>query len=211
MTAHEPSFLTRTAGEIMTRDLARIPETMTMREAAQALSEAQVSGAPVVDDQGRCVGVISASDFVRLAGAGDKPTTSLPTTCGFQIRAVDRNGARVPHCRLPFGACAFQRKEDGRREEDAVLCAEPHCVPTDWQVVRVEHLPGDAVARHMNTDLVATGTGAKVQELARHMLDAHIHRILVLDDARRPVGIVSSTDILAALAYGTRPVVAVGG
>jgi CBS-domain-containing membrane protein len=34
------------------------------------------------------------------------------------------------------------------------------------------------------------------------MLDAHIHRILVVDHDGKPVGIVSSTDILAALARG---------
>ena len=33
------------------------------------------------------------------------------------------------------------------------------------------------------------------------MIDAHIHRVIVVDEDRIPVGVVSSTDILAALAY----------
>jgi CBS domain-containing protein len=33
------------------------------------------------------------------------------------------------------------------------------------------------------------------------MLDADIHRVIVADDQRRPVGVVSSTDLVAALAY----------
>ena len=33
------------------------------------------------------------------------------------------------------------------------------------------------------------------------MLDAHIHHLIVVDERRRPVGIVTSTDILAAVAY----------
>jgi CBS domain-containing protein len=33
------------------------------------------------------------------------------------------------------------------------------------------------------------------------MLDAHMHRIIVVDEQRSPIGIVSSTDILAAIAY----------
>jgi CBS-domain-containing membrane protein len=33
------------------------------------------------------------------------------------------------------------------------------------------------------------------------MIDAHIHRIIVVDKKRRPLGIVSSTDLLATMAY----------
>jgi CBS-domain-containing membrane protein len=33
------------------------------------------------------------------------------------------------------------------------------------------------------------------------MIDAHIHRIIVVDKKQRPIGIVSSTDLLAAMAY----------
>ncbi len=36
-----------------------------------------------------------------------------------------------------------------------------------------------------------------VQEKAA---DAGIHRVIVVDDQRRPIGIVSSSDVLAALA-----------
>jgi predicted transcriptional regulator len=33
------------------------------------------------------------------------------------------------------------------------------------------------------------------------MLDAHIHRLIVVDSADHPIGVVSTTDILAAIAY----------
>jgi CBS domain-containing protein len=39
-----------------------------------------------------------------------------------------------------------------------------------------------------------------VRELARMMIDGHIHRIIVVDEQCRPVGMVSSTDILAVMA-----------
>jgi predicted transcriptional regulator len=38
-----------------------------------------------------------------------------------------------------------------------------------------------------------------MSDLARMMLDAHIHRVIVVDEQNRPVGVVSSTDILAAV------------
>jgi predicted transcriptional regulator len=33
------------------------------------------------------------------------------------------------------------------------------------------------------------------------MIDAHIHRIIVVDENQKPLGVVSSTDLLAAMAY----------
>jgi CBS domain-containing protein len=33
------------------------------------------------------------------------------------------------------------------------------------------------------------------------MIDAHIHRIVVVDEGQRPIGVVTGTDILAAVAY----------
>jgi CBS-domain-containing membrane protein len=33
------------------------------------------------------------------------------------------------------------------------------------------------------------------------MIDGHIHRIIVVDEERRPIGVVASTDLLAAVAY----------
>jgi CBS-domain-containing membrane protein len=32
------------------------------------------------------------------------------------------------------------------------------------------------------------------------MCDAHIHRVVIVDERRRPVGVVSSMDVLAAVA-----------
>jgi CBS-domain-containing membrane protein len=37
------------------------------------------------------------------------------------------------------------------------------------------------------------------------MLDAHIHRVVVVDDFGRPVGIISGTDLLAAIARLEEP------
>jgi CBS domain-containing protein len=64
-----------------------------------------------------------------------------------------------------------------------------------------DDLPGDAVGRYMTTDIVTIGPQTPLPRLARMMLDAHIHRVIVVDDAQRPIGVVSSTDLVAALAY----------
>jgi CBS domain-containing protein len=52
----------------------------------------------------------------------------------------------------------------------------------------------------MTPDPVTAGPLTGIKDLARMMLDAHIHRIIVVDPNHRPIGVVSSTDILAAVA-----------
>jgi CBS domain-containing membrane protein len=69
-----------------------------------------------------------------------------------------------------------------------------------WQVVDPDALPVDKVSTYMTADPVTATSAINIGTLARQMLDAHIHRIVVVDEKERPVGIVSSTDILAALA-----------
>ena len=61
-------------------------------------------------------------------------------------------------------------------------------------------MPEEGVSRYMTRDVVATGPDTRVGELARWMCDAHIHRIVIVDDRRRPIGVVSSMDVLAAIA-----------
>lgn len=142
VTATKP-FAALTAADLMSREVITIPQETPMREAAEMLLRAQVSGAPVVDAKGRCLGILSAADFVHRAG----------------------------------------------RTETAIS---------------TQRAPGDPVRRHMTTDLVTADPETSIGDLARRMIDGHIHRLIVVDEAGRPVGIVSGTDILAAVAYGER-------
>ena len=56
----------------------------------------------------------------------------------------------------------------------------------------------------MTTDIVSVEPQTPLAEVARRMVDAHIHRVFVLDQGR-PVGVITSTDILAALAWECVP------
>jgi CBS-domain-containing membrane protein len=154
MLATAKPLATLTAADLMSRDLLVIPRHLSLRAAAQLLSQAHVSGAPVIDAGGRCVGMLSATDFLH--------------------RAKDDAG--------PI-----------RSRSEACVCS-------DWQTVDLDLLPPDAVAGYMTRDLVTAPTTAGIRDLARMMLDAHIHRIVIVDRCDRPVGIVSSTDVLAAVA-----------
>jgi CBS domain-containing protein len=76
-------------------------------------------------------------------------------------------------------------------------------VLTDWQVVDVEQLPTETVGQFMTPDPITVAVDTPLPELAQKMVDAHVHRIIVIDRRNRPVGVVSSMDILAAVARGS--------
>src|SRR5205823_4614169 len=90
---HHP-LLTRTAADLMTPSVLLLPKEMSLRTAAHLLSRANISGAPVVDDAGRCIGVLSSTDFVHYAER-DRPTRA--PTCDCAIHAWQIIGAEVPH------------------------------------------------------------------------------------------------------------------
>jgi predicted transcriptional regulator len=151
------SLMALTAADLMSEALVLIPHEMSLQAAARLLSHQQISGAPVVDNQGVCVGVLSAMDFVHWAEKSN--SAARPRSC---------------------------------------LCES---FANSWQIMAPDALPADAVANYMTPGPVTVATNVRVAELARMMLDAHIHRVIVVDTHGHPRGVVSSTDILAALAY----------
>jgi CBS domain-containing protein len=152
MVAANKPFLSLTANDLMSREVEAIPRAMSLRAAAHLLSQAHITGAPVVDTDGKCVGVLSATDFVRWA------------------------------------------------EEPGHPAATPGCFHSAWQMMDFDVLPAEEVSGYMTADPIMVPPSTKIADLAQMMLDAHIHRIIVVDQQHRPLGIVSTTDIVAAVA-----------
>jgi CBS-domain-containing membrane protein len=153
-------FLSLTAADLMSRDVVTVPAHASLPAAARMLSHAQISGAPVVDAGGVCVGVLSATDLMH---------------------SLEREGRATRACDCH---------------------ATDYCA--DWQVAQLDQLPAHEVRDYMTPDPIVVPPNTGIGNLARMMLDAHIHRIIVVDAQKRPVGIVSSTDVLAAVAYAAR-------
>jgi CBS-domain-containing membrane protein len=82
----------------------------------------------------------------------------------------------------------------------------PGCVCSEWEMVEQDWntFPADAVSRYMTPDPVMVQPATPVSDLAQMMVDVHIHRLIVAGEDRRPIGIVSSTDVLAAVARAAR-------
>ncbi len=60
-----------TAGDVMTRRLVTLRPEMPLFEALGTLLDHDISGAPVVDAEGRLVGLLSELDCLRVVAAGE--------------------------------------------------------------------------------------------------------------------------------------------
>lgn len=60
----------KTLTDLMKTDLVTIPADMPIPELARLLSRRMISGAPVVDDRGTLVGVVSLSDVAAWSATG---------------------------------------------------------------------------------------------------------------------------------------------
>jgi CBS-domain-containing membrane protein len=69
--ANRPTGLSSSAADVMTRNPFSIHHDATVREAASALTAKGVSAAPIIDDAGRPIGVVSRADIVRHGRMGE--------------------------------------------------------------------------------------------------------------------------------------------
>ncbi len=67
--------MTRTARDLMTREVFTVTEATSLQELAQAFGEKRVGGFPVVDGDGRVVGVVTESDLIHQNQRLHIPTT----------------------------------------------------------------------------------------------------------------------------------------
>ena len=83
--------------DVMTTDVVTVTPTTPLREVARLLSERRVSGAPVVDEQGSCIGVISEGDLLFKEIGQPEPRTPLEWVFGSRdtAEAIRRRGART--------------------------------------------------------------------------------------------------------------------
>ncbi len=65
-----------TVGDVMTRKIIWVREDETLKDAALKMTTSDVGCVLVLDDDGRCIGILTERDFVRLF-ANDVESTSL--------------------------------------------------------------------------------------------------------------------------------------
>lgn len=114
------------AKNVMTADPICVQPATSFRELARVLEENQISGAPVVDQQGSVIGIVTKSDLIRRCVEG---TADIPPAYLFEMLS--------------------EQEEDG----DPELAAEPDVhvedLMTEDPIVVAPETPVDVVARTM--------------------------------------------------------------
>ena len=68
------------AKDVMSRAVVTVRDDLTLRQVAKRLAGHEISGAPVLDDEGSLLGVVSLSDVARSLGDpadGDQPELTV--------------------------------------------------------------------------------------------------------------------------------------
>ena len=190
-----------TASDLMSRDVVTISQDMPLRAAAELFFQQQIGEAAVVDADGRCVGVLSATDLIRWALAS--PVALAPGgggTCPYQVKGRLLTGADAVICTRPQGSCPLQEVLPMTGGRHTAICLLWNGLVSDWQQVS-DGVPANAVRRYLTADVPTVGAEAPLSVLTRTVIEAHVPRLIVVDQGHRPIGTVSCLDVLAALVH----------
>lgn len=165
--------------DVMQQDVVTVPPDMTVRELTRVLSDEEISGAPVVDAGGRTVGVVSATDVLRLT--------------------ADEVEVHVPGGSPEAG----WEDDDGGEMADLYDFFVTEPTPLMVRGTGLAGVPETQLDEFSVGDIMTPATftvppEASVRELAEFLLRGRIHRALVMEDGQL-LGIVTSFDVLRAV------------
>jgi CBS domain-containing protein len=160
----------RTAGDLMTPNPVSLREEVTAREAARFLTDRSFGAAPVINEAGEPIGVLSQTDIVVHA----RERIDALSSCGTAVSAVEDFSE---FAEIPVGCRGVWRGLKPERIDDKATVG-------DLMTPAVFTVRYDAPSAHVVEDMLAL----------------RVHRLFVVDDGGVLVGVVSATDILRRLA-----------
>jgi len=171
-----------TVRDIMQTEVTTASPDMTVRELARLWEERGITGTPVVDVNGKVLGVVSASDLIRLAAEqGDVSDEVRQHEPVYPPEEVEEEGAEASW--YAFFA----------DEAPQLYTGLDGIVESVFEEVTV----GDIMTRA----IFSVRPHATIQELAKFLLRAGIRRALVMEGGKL-AGIVTATDVIRAVADG---------
>lgn len=164
--------------EVMQDVVVTVTPDTTVHELLKILVRNQISGVPVVSEEGEIVGVVSTTDVVRF---------------GAREAEEGRGNMGLAPLAIP------------NEEYDEDSAAAFFMVSEDWmyptqegaETVPAGIFEGFAVTDIMTPAVFTVGPRQEVQEVAKFLLQGRIHRALVVEDGRLR-GIVTAFDLLRA-------------
>jgi CBS domain-containing protein len=165
MTSDEPIR----ARDLMSGDVITVAPSTPILDVHRLFVEEEIHGAPVVDENGVVVGVVSALDLLRVVRDEIDAGSGASTTTYFRDE-------------LPYAGLDWLNMPEDFAERMQMLTAE------------------DAMTR----ELVMVGLDDTADEIARTMLEHHVHRVLV-GDRETLSGVITTFDLLRVLSRAQAP------
>jgi CBS domain-containing protein len=171
--------MSRLVREIMQTNVVTVPPETSVRDLLRRMVASQISGVPVVSDEGVILGVVSTTDVIRLGAEAADPA---PGSLTWEPLAVP--GEEFD----PDSAASF------------FMVSEDWSYPTEDQAQAVQEgfFDGYSVADIMTRAAFTVRPTDTVEEAARFLLRGRIHRALVVE-GNQLTGIVTTFDLLRAL------------
>jgi CBS domain-containing protein len=170
----------KTVREIMQREVVAVSGEATLAEVVQTFAEEGISGAPVLGAGGEVLGVVSATDLIRVVARES------------ELSMGD----------LALGPADLPAEEYDEEDPGAFyLVPSPRITlpGNDTRGVPVDPLDGYSVTDVMTAAVFSVRPEDPVDEVAAFMLRGRIHRVLVTEgDQLR--GLVTTFDLLKVLA-----------
>jgi CBS domain-containing protein len=177
--------------DLMRREVVTIAPNAGIGELMRLLSKHRIGGVPVVDRDGACIGVVSASDIVGMADGEEKRRSGPPP------RAAPEEAEEAEGLVEGTGRVGGEGPPSGFFE----LAAGPlwHFPLPASAFERAPHFERIPVREIMMPATFRVREEATAVELARFLTRAGIHRALVMDG---PIlrGIVTTTDLVRLVA-----------
>jgi CBS domain-containing protein len=168
--------MARYVEDIMQQKVVTVTPDTTVRSLLRQLVNAQITGVPVVTEEGEIVGVVSTTDVIRL-GAEE---------------------AEVPRVDLTWEPLAIP-SEEYDEDSAAAFFMQPDAWshPTEGQARAVPEgvFDGFTVADIMTPAVFTVKPRDTLEDVAKFLLQGRIHRALVVENGQL-VGIVTTFDLL---------------
>lgn len=134
---------------IMKKDVVTIPHTATYYEAAKILHDHNISGAPIVDEQNKLVGMITEKDLFKV--------------------------------QYPFYKSYYENPELYADAED--------------RENKASEIKDDVIEKFYSHDITTVTPDTLIMQAGAMLIAKGIHRMPVVDDDGKIVGIISRGDI----------------
>lgn len=197
------------ARDLMTRNPVTVRADLTIGALCDLLQEKNINGAPVVDDRGHLVGVVTQEDIIygAMGNVGIPPPsaghdqTPLPAGAPGAKAAADAGKAAPGPVGRP-GNLVVQMIRERQLKEVPPPAPRPG-ERRFWAETSKSPDPMDLPIRWiMTSPAISAEEDTPVGELCRVMWSLKIHRVPIVQ-AGKVTGLVSSMDLCRAILHGT--------